>query len=59
MSDGGSITRWFDSLQAGNREAVQALWQRFASRLLGLARARQFSWESSVRRVSDIYRQVA
>ena len=40
MSDGGSITRWFDSLQAGDREAAQALWRRFASRLIGLARAR-------------------
>ena len=40
MSDGGSITRWFDSLQAGDREAAQGLWRRFASRLIGLARAR-------------------
>jgi DNA-directed RNA polymerase specialized sigma24 family protein len=40
MSDGGSITRWFDSLRGGNREAVQALWERFANRLIGLARAR-------------------
>ena len=40
MSDGGSITRLFDSLQAGHREAAQALWRRFASRLIGLARAR-------------------
>jgi DNA-directed RNA polymerase specialized sigma24 family protein len=40
MSEDGSITRWFDSLQEGNREAARALWQRFASRLIGLARAR-------------------
>jgi DNA-directed RNA polymerase specialized sigma24 family protein len=40
MSDDGSITHWFDSLQAGNREAAQALWLRFANRLIGLARAR-------------------
>jgi DNA-directed RNA polymerase specialized sigma24 family protein len=40
MSDDGSITRWFGSLQGGNREAAQALWRRFASRLIGLARAR-------------------
>jgi DNA-directed RNA polymerase specialized sigma24 family protein len=40
MSDDGSITRWFGSLQAGNREAAQELWRRFASRLIGLARAR-------------------
>lgn len=40
MSGDGSITRWFADLQAGDREAVQELWQRFASRLIGLARAR-------------------
>jgi DNA-directed RNA polymerase specialized sigma24 family protein len=40
MSESGSITRWFDSLQEGNREAAQALWRRFASRLIDLARAR-------------------
>jgi len=40
MSEDGSITRWFGSLQAGNREAAHGLWQRFASRLIGLARAR-------------------
>jgi DNA-directed RNA polymerase specialized sigma24 family protein len=40
MSDDRSITRWFESLQAGNREAAQVLWRRFASRLIGLARAR-------------------
>src|SRR5262249_55951371 len=40
MADDGSITHWFDSLQAGNREAAQALWLRFANRLIGLARAR-------------------
>src|SRR5262249_16079056 len=40
MSDEGSITRWFGSLQAGNREGAQELWRRFASRLIGLARAR-------------------
>jgi DNA-directed RNA polymerase specialized sigma24 family protein len=40
MSDDGSITRWFDSLRAGNAEAAGALWARFASRLIGLARAR-------------------
>jgi DNA-directed RNA polymerase specialized sigma24 family protein len=40
MSEDGSITRWFDSLRGGNREAAQALWGRFANRLIGLARAR-------------------
>lgn len=36
----GSVTRWFDSLQAGNRDAAEKLWQRFASRLIVLARQR-------------------
>ena len=40
MSDDRSITRWFDSLQAGNREAAQELWRHFAGRLIGLARGR-------------------
>jgi DNA-directed RNA polymerase specialized sigma24 family protein len=40
MSEDGSITRWLDSLRGGNREAAQALWRRFANRLIGLARAR-------------------
>src|SRR5262245_36663963 len=50
MSDEGSITRWFGSLQTGNREAAQALWQRFASRLIGLARARL---QAAPRRAAD------
>ncbi len=50
MSSDGSITRWFSSLQAGNREAVQELWQRFASRLVGLARTRL---QTAPRRAAD------
>ena len=40
MSDDGSVTRWFGPLRAGDHEAAQRLWQHFASRLVGLARAR-------------------
>jgi DNA-directed RNA polymerase specialized sigma24 family protein len=50
MSGDGSITRWFGSLQAGNREAAQGLWERFASRLVGLARARL---QAAPRRAAD------
>jgi len=50
MTDDGSITRWFDSLQAGDRAAAQELWQRFASRLIGLARARL---QAAPRRAAD------
>jgi DNA-directed RNA polymerase specialized sigma24 family protein len=50
LADDGSITRWFGSLQAGNREAAEGLWQRFASRLIGLARARM---QAAPRRMAD------
>jgi DNA-directed RNA polymerase specialized sigma24 family protein len=50
LSNDGSITRWFGSLQAGNREAAQGLWQRFANRLIGLARARL---QAAPRRAAD------
>ena len=50
MSDDGSITRWLGPLQAGSGEAAHRLWQRFASRLVGLARARL---QSAPRRAAD------
>ncbi len=40
MIDDGSITGWFDSLQAGDRDAAEKLWERFASRMISLARTR-------------------
>src|SRR4051812_20737915 len=50
MSEDGSITHWFDSLQAGNRAAALGLWQRFASRLIALARVRL---QAAPRRAAD------
>lgn len=50
MAEEGSVTGWFDSLQAGNRAAAQGLWQRFARRLIGLARARL---KAASRRAAD------
>jgi DNA-directed RNA polymerase specialized sigma24 family protein len=38
MADDGSVTCWFDQLQAGNRDAAQHLWERYFRRLVGLAR---------------------
>ena len=38
MSSDGSVTRWLDQVQAGDANAVQQLWQRYFSRLVGLAR---------------------
>jgi DNA-directed RNA polymerase specialized sigma24 family protein len=40
MSSGGSVTTWVEQLRAGNRAAAQQLWQRYFSRLVGLARGK-------------------
>jgi DNA-directed RNA polymerase specialized sigma24 family protein len=37
---GGSISHWLGDLKAGDREAVQPLWERYYARLVGLARAK-------------------
>jgi DNA-directed RNA polymerase specialized sigma24 family protein len=38
MSSTGSVTTWIEQLRAGNRAAAQPLWERYFSRLVGLAR---------------------
>jgi DNA-directed RNA polymerase specialized sigma24 family protein len=40
MSEMGSVTIWLNRLQRGDREVVQALWERYFRRLVGLARHR-------------------
>jgi DNA-directed RNA polymerase specialized sigma24 family protein len=40
MSSNGSITYWLDQLKAGDRAAVQPLWEHYFPRLVGLARQR-------------------
>jgi len=40
MSSTGSVTTWVEQLRAGNRAAAQQLWERYFSRLVGLARAK-------------------
>jgi DNA-directed RNA polymerase specialized sigma24 family protein len=40
MTDAGSITHWFLSLQEGDRDAAERLWERFAHKLINLARLR-------------------
>jgi DNA-directed RNA polymerase specialized sigma24 family protein len=40
MSSNGSITYWLDRLKAGDRAAVQPLWEHYFPRLVGLARQR-------------------
>lgn len=36
----GSISHWILQLQAGNRDAVRPIWERYYRRLVGLARSR-------------------
>src|SRR5262245_64764290 len=50
MSPDGSVTRWLDLLQAGKSEAVQALWERYFHRLVGLARKKL---QDAPRRAAD------
>ena len=38
MGSEGSVTRWFGELRVGDSIAAQRLWERFFSRLVGLAR---------------------
>jgi DNA-directed RNA polymerase specialized sigma24 family protein len=40
MSPQGSVTRWLDQLQVGDRAAAQQLWERYFGRLVGLARTK-------------------
>jgi DNA-directed RNA polymerase specialized sigma24 family protein len=50
MSPSGSITYWVQQLQAGQRQAVQRLWEAYFTRLVGLARAKL---RAAPRRVAD------
>jgi RNA polymerase sigma factor (sigma-70 family) len=38
MSSTGSVTNWIEQLRAGDAAAAQRLWERYFSRLVGLAR---------------------
>src|SRR5947207_2545977 len=40
MASGDSVTLWIKQLKAGDRQAVQQLWERYFHRLVGLARKR-------------------
>src|SRR5262249_3320821 len=40
MPDEGSITRCITLLKRGDRDGAQVLWERYISRLVGLARTR-------------------
>jgi DNA-directed RNA polymerase specialized sigma24 family protein len=45
-----SVTQWIDQLKAGDQTAAQQLWERYFTRLLGLARDKL---QKARRRVSD------
>ena len=38
MSSDGSVSRWINGLKAGDIEAAQRLWERYADQLIRLAR---------------------
>jgi DNA-directed RNA polymerase specialized sigma24 family protein len=40
MSAEGSVSNWIGQLKAGDRAAIQQLWERYFQRLVGLARAK-------------------
>jgi DNA-directed RNA polymerase specialized sigma24 family protein len=40
MAARGSVTDWLEQLKAGDRKALQPLWERYFRRLVGLAHAR-------------------
>jgi RNA polymerase sigma factor (sigma-70 family) len=40
MDSSGSVTTWIGMLELGDREAAQALWERYFPRLIELARAK-------------------
>jgi DNA-directed RNA polymerase specialized sigma24 family protein len=46
----GSITRWFQALQDGDRDGARKLWDHFSRRLLGLARQKL---QNAPRRAAD------
>jgi DNA-directed RNA polymerase specialized sigma24 family protein len=50
MPSEGSVTRWLGLLQAGESAAAQRLWERYFSRMVGLARAKL---RGSPRRAAD------
>lgn len=50
MSSDESVSQWLGQLQAGDRDAVEKLWQRYFRRLVGLARKKL---EGTPRRAAD------
>jgi hypothetical protein len=54
MSDDGSITRCIAALKCGDREAAEALWERYFWRLAGLARGRLRAADRRVAAEEDV-----
>jgi DNA-directed RNA polymerase specialized sigma24 family protein len=50
MTSGGSITQYLQSLQTGDDAAAQAIWERYFTRLVGVARIKL---KGAARRAAD------
>jgi DNA-directed RNA polymerase specialized sigma24 family protein len=50
MDADGSVTRWIHQLKAGDRDAAEALWEKYFRRMVGLAQRRL---EHAPRRAAD------
>ena len=58
MSSDGSVSRWIYGLKAGEAEAAQRLWERYAEQLVSLARQRLGSAPRSVVDEEDVVQTV-
>ena len=58
MSNDGSISRWIGGLKAGEAEAAQRIWERYADRLLTVARRKLGTVPRSVVDEEDVAQNV-
>jgi RNA polymerase sigma factor (sigma-70 family) len=58
MSNDGSISRWIGGLKAGEAEAAQRIWERYADQLLSVARRKLGTVPRSVVDEEDVAQNV-
>jgi RNA polymerase sigma factor (sigma-70 family) len=58
MSGDGSVSRWINGLKAGEQEAAQSLWERYAGQLVSMARRRLGTAPRSVMDEEDVAQTV-
>jgi RNA polymerase sigma factor (sigma-70 family) len=58
MSSDGSVSKWINGLKAGDIEAAQRLWERYADQLIRLARRKLGSAPRSVLDEEDVAQNV-